>query len=212
VGQSKAESGKDHFFGNGRQSVLVITLGATDSNHDRQMKRGILAATLMVTVAGVASANLLTDESRTARQAAPVARNAPSVAEAAAVPEAAPVTQERSRASQKVPVEARQAPVPLQVKRTTINAKLPTIDALIATPSAYTKNGEKDAEEAKAEPAAATDDGFSETKAKAAIEADGYKGVTVLRKGQNGVWHAKALRGKTEVMLTVDASGSVAAD
>jgi hypothetical protein len=34
----------------------------------------------------------------------------------------------------------------------------------------------------------------------------------VLRKGQNGVWHAKALRGKTEVMLTVDASGSVAAD
>jgi hypothetical protein len=36
--------------------------------------------------------------------------------------------------------------------------------------------------------------------------------VTVLRKGVNGVWHATALRGKTPVTLTVNASGSVTAD
>jgi hypothetical protein len=36
--------------------------------------------------------------------------------------------------------------------------------------------------------------------------------VKVLRKGTNGVWYASALRGKTTVMLTVDASGSVTAD
>jgi hypothetical protein len=31
----------------------------------------------------------------------------------------------------------------------------------------------------------------------------------VLRPGDNGVWHAKAFRGKTEVQLIVDARGSV---
>ena len=55
-------------------------------------------------------------------------------------------------------------------------------------------------------------DTVGENAARAAIEADGYKGVKVLRKGANGVWHASALRGKTTVMLTVDGSGSVSAD
>jgi len=36
--------------------------------------------------------------------------------------------------------------------------------------------------------------------------------VTVLRKGVNGIWHAKALRGRTEVTVTVDARGSVSTD
>lgn len=188
------------------------------------MKRGILLATLMVTAAGVASANLLTEESRTTSPARTVTRAAPPSTEAVALPSPpqapvaathAPVKQEPAKVPQKVSVEAKQAPVPLQVKpRAT--AKLPTIDALLAAQPADAREPEKepdkDADQAAAEPAVATDDGFSEAKAKAAIEADGYKGVTVLRKSQNGVWHAKALRGKTEVMLTVDASGSVAAD
>jgi hypothetical protein len=48
-----------------------------------------------------------------------------------------------------------------------------------------------------------------ENAARAAIEADGYKGVQELRRGDNGVWHAKALRGRTEVRLMVDARGAV---
>jgi hypothetical protein len=36
--------------------------------------------------------------------------------------------------------------------------------------------------------------------------------VRVLRQGANGVWHARALRGKTEVVLTVDGQGNVTAD
>jgi hypothetical protein len=48
-----------------------------------------------------------------------------------------------------------------------------------------------------------------ENAARAAIEADGYKGVQELRLGDNGVWHAKAFRGRTEVRLTVDARGAV---
>lgn len=48
--------------------------------------------------------------------------------------------------------------------------------------------------------------------AKAAIEADGYKGVRVLGKASNGGWRAKAYRGATEVQVTVDGAGGVSAD
>ena len=43
----------------------------------------------------------------------------------------------------------------------------------------------------------------------AAIDADGYKGVKVLRQGANGLWYARAMRGSTEVPLTVNAAGHV---
>jgi hypothetical protein len=45
--------------------------------------------------------------------------------------------------------------------------------------------------------------------AKAAVEADGYKGVKVLRRGDNGLWYAEGLRGSTKVRLVVDAQGTV---
>lgn len=48
--------------------------------------------------------------------------------------------------------------------------------------------------------------------ARAAIEADGYKGVSMLGKGTNGTWRAKAYRGMTEVQLTVDVTGTVSAE
>jgi hypothetical protein len=47
--------------------------------------------------------------------------------------------------------------------------------------------------------------------AKAAIEADGYKRVSVIGKQGNGTWRAKAYRGQTEVQLTVDGAGRVSA-
>jgi hypothetical protein len=40
--------------------------------------------------------------------------------------------------------------------------------------------------------------------AKASIEADGYKGVRMLSKGLSGGWHATALRGTTEISITVE--------
>jgi len=48
--------------------------------------------------------------------------------------------------------------------------------------------------------------------AKSAIEADGYKAVKNLTAGPDGTWRARALRGKTEVVLTVDRTGRVSAD
>lgn len=50
-------------------------------------------------------------------------------------------------------------------------------------------------------------DGFAKT----AIELDGYKGVKGLTQGDDGVWRGRALRGLTEVAISVDASGNVSA-
>lgn len=51
--------------------------------------------------------------------------------------------------------------------------------------------------------------GMDRSAAKAAIEADGYKGVNVLAKELDGTWRAKAYRGATEVQITVDGTGRV---
>ena len=178
------------------------------------MKRGILVATLAMTMAGVASASLFTAASHTAvpqsPQAQPQARESVPAMRKAAVAEVAPVAPAPAPkvvtpvpVVQKVSIEARQAPVPLHFKsRPPVN--LPAVDGA-ATEA-------KPADGNAAEPAAATDDTFSENAAKAAIAADGYKNVRMVRKAGNGVWQAKALRGNTEVSLTVDASGSVSAD
>jgi hypothetical protein len=48
--------------------------------------------------------------------------------------------------------------------------------------------------------------------AKAMIEGDGYKGVTALAKGQDGKWRGRAMRGATEVAVTVDDRGNVSTE
>lgn len=51
-----------------------------------------------------------------------------------------------------------------------------------------------------------------DAQAKAAIELDGYKNVRALQKGPDGMWRGRAMRGRTEITVRVDASGSVSAD
>ena len=51
--------------------------------------------------------------------------------------------------------------------------------------------------------------GLDTNAAKAAVEADGYKRVTILGPGPNGAWRARGYRGDTEVGLRVDRDGSV---
>jgi hypothetical protein len=53
---------------------------------------------------------------------------------------------------------------------------------------------------------------MTESAAKAAIEADGYKGVRALARGPDGAWKASAWRGQTEVQLSVDPTGNVSAN
>lgn len=62
---------------------------------------------------------------------------------------------------------------------------------------------------ADAEVQAPAPDNLEMGTAKAAIEADGYKRVSVIGKQGNGTWRAKAYRGQTEVQLTVDGAGRV---
>ena len=187
------------------------------------MKRGILVATLMMTAGGVASANLLTTAPQGVASPWPQAQPATEIARpmmttgpeksvAAPAPAALIATPAARKAApvpavQKASVETRQAPVPFQPKpRPPVN--LPPIadkDKDKATEAkASSQSGDK--------PGEASGDAAGENAARAAIEADGYKGVKVLRKGANGVWHASALRGKTTVMLTVGPGGSVSAD
>jgi hypothetical protein len=187
------------------------------------MKRGILVATLMMTAAGVASgANLLTtapqgvasswlqpqpatEAPRTVTSASGPEKVAPPPAAPVSVPVASPKGAP-APTIQKASVEARQAPVPYQMKpRPPVNLPPVADKDKAAETKAAAKPGDKPEEAASADVA-------GENAARAAIEADGYKGVKVLRKGANGVWHASAMRGKTTVMLTVDAKGSVSAD
>ena len=92
-------------------------------------------------------------------------------------------------------VETRQAPVPLLVKEKP-PVVLPTVETASATPTPTT--------------AATALEGGSF--AKGAIEADGYKFVKNIAPGPDGTWRARALRGKTEIVVTVDKEGRVSAD
>lgn len=93
-------------------------------------------------------------------------------------------------------VETRQAPVPILMRERPPVA-LPALETVSATAPGQTT------------PAAeAEDTGF----ARGAIEADGYKFVRNITPGPEGKWRARALRGKTEVVLTVDREGRVSAD
>jgi len=145
-------------------------------------KRGFLALALAMTTVGVASAFALGPQEPAARDLSmPVVARQPAAISVAP----APVAKNAS-------FEARRAPVPLLMKpRPTIEQ--PLFDADAVGPEVPAKIG----------------GGAGESAAKAAIEADGYKRAKVVRQGDNGIWYARAMRGTTEVSLTVDAGGRV---
>jgi len=145
-------------------------------------KRSFLIIAVAMTMAGVASAFALGAQEPAARDLSmPVVARQP-----------APVSAAPAPAVKKVSLEARRAPVPLLMKpRPTIEQ--PIFDADAVGPEVPAKIG----------------GGSGESAAKAAIEADGYKRAKVVRQGDNGIWYAKAMRGTTEVSLTVDPGGRV---
>jgi hypothetical protein len=104
--------------------------------------------------------------------------------------------------------ETRRAPVPL-VRRVpaTPRASIPVVEP---APRSLTPAVEPNSGSEPAEPTAP--DQFDSKAAKTAVEADGYKRVTVLGKGPNGAWRAKGYRGTSEVLLTVDGTGRVSMD
>lgn len=152
-------------------------------------KRSFLIFAVAMTVAGVASAFALGPQEPAARDLSmPVVAKQPAAISVAPAPVPPPVVKKAS-------FEARRAPVPLLMKpRPTIEQ--PIFDADAVGPEVPAKIG-------------GGGGGSGESAVKAAIEADGYKRAKVVRQGDNGIWYAKAMRGTTEVSLTVDAGGRV---
>jgi hypothetical protein len=90
-------------------------------------------------------------------------------------------------------VETRRQPVPLLLaNRTSIASRPVDSDTALANDTPLSQ--------------------MAESAAKAAIEADGYRAVRILQKATGGEWRARALRGATEVSLSVDVSGNVSVD
>jgi hypothetical protein len=110
-------------------------------------------------------------------------------------------------------LETHQAPVPFQLKAHT------TLDAPAGAGAAQPPSDQHASEQPPSDQAASeapdapkANDSEGGAAAKAAVEADGYKSVKVLRKGDNGVWYAEGLRGSTKVRLIVDAQGTVTSE
>lgn len=153
------------------------------------MNQGIvfaLATTVLVaTVAAAHVAAPLPDGTQRGSAKAATGAVQPAQASSAQLPSAKPAL-----------VETRQAPVPLLVRERPPVA-LPAVETASATtPVAMTVGG----------------DGEGNRFAKGAIEADGYKSVRNITPGPDGTWRARALRGKTEVTITVDREGRVSVD
>jgi hypothetical protein len=92
-------------------------------------------------------------------------------------------------------LEAHQPPIPLV-------RSLPAALAPVITPAEAVDDADS----------RLIDESTKRAAAKAAIEADGYKGVTVVGRSGNGIWRAQAYRGSTEVRLIVDDAGTVSTE
>lgn len=103
-------------------------------------------------------------------------------------------------------LEMRRAPVPF-VREIVAPPRppVPAEEPASRSPTAATEP----AGTAGAEEPPARDGVLAEGAAKAAVEADGYKRATVIGPGPNRTWRVRAYRGNTEVVLTVDGTGSV---
>ncbi len=155
------------------------------------MKQGVVfVVASSVLLAAVATAHVM----------APLPDGAPLQASA----KAATVTQTASAAPRPVAemtgsrplIEVRHAPVPLQMReRPPVVLPQGLEQASLTTP-----------------PTVSPEDGEGRSFARTAIEADGYKTVKSMVAGPDGTWRARALRGRTEVTVTVDRDGRVSAD
>jgi hypothetical protein len=183
------------------------------------MKRGVIVAAAAISMAGAASAHLLSASPHARASHGTAATSAPQepAVQVPDLPSRTALSEPRGqtagkpapvRAERRASVDIHQSPVPLQTK-----PKPPVYVPAPDTTEAYARGEAGSIAKASALPPganpAASDDPAGEAAARKAIEADGYKGVEILRKGENGVWYAKGLRGKIEVQLAVDSRGMV---
>lgn len=153
------------------------------------MKLRFMALALLAATAGVASAHVLVPvpvQNRTSARFS--ALSAPSTVVPSTV--AAPSVRNALAADEP------RSPVPISLIH-----RRPFVPASVTTWDPFPPSSD-----------AAAPSRITEATAKAAIEADGYKSVRALSRGPDGVWKARALRGQTEVGLSVNATGDVSAN
>ena len=155
------------------------------------MKPAQIASVVTLTLACIAAAEVViskvTPHSSTVRER--IAERTPPLAAISAPPVVA------------LPVDTTRPPVPLKV-----NHRAP-LGPEALKPDATTESPGGGQTTEAAPPSEQVSD--AEKAAKAAIEADGYRGVQILSQGGNGVWKASALRGRTRIVVNVDAAGNV---
>jgi hypothetical protein len=156
------------------------------------MKARFIFLPLLAVVAGIASVQTLRSQPDHRAASAPSATSPGLALPAPPVPSAAD-----REAEGRVPA------------RTTMVTRQPPVPVLLPTRIATEK---PDTARTESAPPEATMPGLTEVAARTAIEADGYKNVRVVSMAPDGTWRARALRGQTEVVLRVDATGRVSAD
>lgn len=123
----------------------------------------------------------------------------------------APPKPETTLVASRPPVPLVTSPRPtLQMAERTIDSPSstkPTVDMGASNPNPNDVKPANDTTQALATPTAGDD-----SPAKRAIEFDGYRNVRDLTKGPDGVWRGRAMRGRTEIAVRVDATGSVSAE
>lgn len=151
------------------------------------------------TIALVAvAAGMLTGAYLLAPVPAPAATNTASVARTASSPTTAVAPAPTSRMASYV--KTFQAPVPLKVGKHD-----QYFDATPAPEAASNPMQPKaDVVQALTAP--------NDSSAKASIELDGYKNVRGLVQTPDGIWHGRAMRGRTEIAVSVSPDGSVSQD
>jgi len=100
-------------------------------------------------------------------------------------------------------IKTLRAPVPLLVGRHDQFFDMSSVPDTAAP----TQTASATANESPQAPAASSD-----STAKASIEMDGYRNVRGLVRASNGAWHARAMRGSTEIAVVVDPNGNVSQD
>jgi len=162
-------------------------------NRQRQtMKNSLLILALVATITGVAGAHVL-GSSPDKRRPFPRIETKAQLTTLPSPIAANPVERVAAPVERVAAVEMRRQPVPiLGANRTPIAPRPFDPDAALPKDTAPGK--------------------MAESAAKAAIEADGYRGVRILQKTADGGWRARAQRGTTEVSLSVNFRGDVSAD
>jgi hypothetical protein len=174
------------------------------------MKTALIATVVLTSLAGAAAAGMVvTTSTRTtkplvAREAPPGSLPQSSAASAPDQAAAAPPVLSTQSAAASAPVETARPPVPLRISH-----KRPLPDKPDKKAGSDKKADSDKADADKQESADTPAGQMSQQTAKAAIEADGYKGVQMLNQGGNGVWKASVLRGTTRIVVNVDPAGNV---